>query len=87
MTHKYGAQNGCFDDPPQSVVNHIPASVRSDEKARRPWHGRKKRKQKRPKTFADFFCPRVFTTTTFQATFHLLLSRRSGTQTHPGSFK
>lgn len=31
VTHKYGAQNGCFDDPPQSVVNYIPASARGDE--------------------------------------------------------
>lgn len=27
VTHEYGDQNGRFDDPPQSVVNHIPASV------------------------------------------------------------
>lgn len=39
VTHEYGDQNGRFDDPPQSVVNHIPASVGRVENTRRWWRG------------------------------------------------
>lgn len=34
VTHKYGDQNRCFDDPPWIVIDYLPASVRRDKKVR-----------------------------------------------------
>lgn len=32
VTHEYGDENGCFDDPPWTVIDCLPASARRDER-------------------------------------------------------